>query len=185
MVFTNINILTILSIIIWFLIFLYWIVRSKNRGILNEILGLIKLLFSGLILHVPTFFSFNFLAYNPSFKFQIIGLSVILFGLVVSILGREFLSSNWSGKVIIQEKHELIKKGPYKIIRHPIYSGGLIMMIGSSTIIGNILCFIWVLFCLFGLFKKSKQEEELLINKFGETYKQYKKETKMMIPYIL
>jgi protein-S-isoprenylcysteine O-methyltransferase Ste14 len=125
------------------------------------------------------------LSYTPALSFQIIGLSITLFGFVVSVAGREYLSSNWSGKVIIQEKHELIKKGPYKIIRHPIYAGVLVMMIGSSMITGNIFCFIWVIFCFFGLFRKSKQEEELLIKKFGETYKQYIKETKMMIPYIL
>jgi protein-S-isoprenylcysteine O-methyltransferase Ste14 len=147
--------------------------------------GLTKLFFSGLILHVPTFFSFSFLSYKPSFTFKIIGISIILLGFIVSILGREYLSSNWSGKVIIQEKHELIKKGPYKIIRHPIYSGVLVMMIGSSIIIGSIIGFIWLPLCFFGLLRKSKQEEELLINEFGETYEQYKKETKMIIPYLL
>ena len=181
----NIDVFSILSIIIWLLLFVYWIIRSKKRGVLNEIVGLIKLLFSGLILHVPAFFSFNFFTYQSSLAFKIIGFSIILFGLVVSILGREYLSSNWSGKVIIQEKHDLVKKGPYKIIRHPIYSGVIVMMIGSSVIIGNIICFIWLIFCFFGLFKKSKQEEELLVSKFGEDYEQYKKETKMIIPYIL
>jgi protein-S-isoprenylcysteine O-methyltransferase Ste14 len=77
------------------------------------------------------------------------------------------------------------KNGPYKIIRHPIYSGVLVMMLGSSIIVRNLFCFIWVLFCIFGLYRKSKQEEKLLEKEFGEIFNEYKKDTKMIIPYIL
>jgi protein-S-isoprenylcysteine O-methyltransferase Ste14 len=181
----NINIFGIISLTFWFVIFIYWIIRSKNRGILNEIVGLIKLICSGLVLFIPAFISFAFFSYKHFLTVQIIGLSITLFGFIICIMASEFLALNWSGKIAIQEKHKLIKNGPYKKIRHPIYSGVLIMMLGSSIIIGNLFDFIWIFFCFFGLYRKSKQEEKLLTKEFGEEYEQYKKESKMLIPYIL
>jgi protein-S-isoprenylcysteine O-methyltransferase len=179
------NFLVLLPIIIWLTMFIYWVIRSKSKGILNEIVGLIKLFVSGLVLFIPAFLPFEFLTYKSLLSIQIIGLVIMIFGFIVCIMAREYLSKNWSGRVTIQEKHELIKKGPYKKIRHPIYFGVLVMMLGSSIIIGNLIDFIWVLFSFFGLYRKSKQEEKLLEKEFGGIYGQYKKETKMIIPYIL
>ena len=181
----NINILGIISLACWVIIFIYWVIRSKSRGILNEIVGLMKLICSGLILFIPAFIPFSFLEYKHFLVVQIIGLSINFLGFIICIMAREFLALNWSGKIAIQEKHKLIKNGPYKKIRHPIYSGILVMMLGSSIIMGNLFDFIWMFFCLFGLYRKSKQEETLLIKEFDEEYEQYKKESKMLIPYIL
>jgi len=181
----NISIFTILSVVLWVIIFIYWVIRSKDRGILNEIAGLVKLAASGLVLYIPVFFPSLILTYKPTLVIQVLGLLAVAFGFIVCVAAREYLASNWSGKVAIQENHGLVKNGPYKRIRHPIYSGVLVMMIGSSLIVGNIFDFVWVLFCFFGLFRKSRQEEELLVKEFGGAYEQYKKETKMIIPFIL
>ena len=181
----NIDIFCIVSLSLWVILFIYWVIRSKSRGILNEVVGLVKLFFSGLILFIPAFLPSIIFTYKHFFAIQIIGLLMAFFGFIFCIIAREFLSLNWSGKVAIQEKHELIKNGPYKKIRNPIYFGVLVMMLGSSIIIGNLFCFIWTIFCFFGLYRKSKQEEKLLTGKFGEEYEQYKKESKIIIPYIL
>ena len=173
------------SMILWLVLFVYWIFRSKSKGILNEIAGLVKLIFSGLVLYVPVFLPLEYFSYKQFTIVGITGLIITLFGFTVCIISREYLSKNWSGKVTIQEKHTLVKNGPYGIIRHPIYAGVLVMMSGSGIITGNLFGFVWVLFCFFGLFRKSKQEEKLLEKEFGEIYEEYKKETKMMIPYIL
>jgi protein-S-isoprenylcysteine O-methyltransferase len=181
----EIKFFVLVPIIIWLAMFIYWVIRSKSKGIINEIVGLIKLFVSGLVLFIPAFIRFEFLTYKSLLAIQIIGLIIVLSGFIICIIAREYLSKNWSGKVTIQEKHELIEKGPYKIVRHPIYSGVLVMMLGSSIIIGNLIDFIWVFFCLFGLFRKAKQEEKLLLGEFGESFERYKKRTKMLIPYIL
>ena len=179
------NIFIFLSIALWLLIFVYWIVKSRNKGILNELAGLTKLLFSGLVLHIPAVLPFKYFTYRQFMGIEVIGLLIVTFGFFICIWARQCLSENWSGKVIIQKEHTLIKKGPYKIIRHPIYSGVLIMMLGSGIIIGNVFDFVWVLFCFIGLYRKSKQEEQLLEKEFGKEYDAYKRETKMIIPNIL
>jgi len=169
----------------WIVVFIYWVIKSRNQGVLNEIAGLAKLLFSGLVVYIPVIFHFQVSSRLSSSTAQIIGLIVTGLGCFICILAREYLASSWSGKVVTQENHVLIKTGPYKFVRHPIYSGVLVMMLGTSFIVGNFMSFYWVLLCFFGLFQKSKAEEKLLAEKFGESYEQYKKETKMLIPYLL
>ena len=181
----NIGMFTLLSLVLWLVIFIYWVIRSRDRGILNEIAGLLKLFLSGSILHIPAFFGIHFLSYTLPRPVMIAALFLLFCGFAFCIAAREYLAFNWSGKVAIQENHKLVKGGPYKIVRHPVYLGVLVMMTGTSIIIGNIFGFVWVLFCFFGLFRKSKQEEELLVKEFEGAYEQYKKETKMIIPFVL
>ena len=175
----------LISLALWLAIFIYWVIRSRDRGILNEIAGLLKLFLSGFILHIPAFFGIHLLSYSTPLPAMIAGLFLLFSGFVFCTAAREYLAHNWSGKVALQENHKLINSGPYKIVRHPVYSGVLAMMAGTGIIIGNAFGFLWILFCFCGLFRKSRQEEELLEKEFGEAYGQYKKETKMIIPCVL
>jgi len=113
---------------------------------------------------------------------EIIGTLICLAGILVMVWAREHLGRNWSGNVIIQQEHSLIKDGPYQFVRHPIYSGGLFAMLGSAIVLGQVFAFAWVLFCAFGLIMKSKQEEVLLSNQFPKEYLEYKKRVKMLVP---
>ena len=81
----------------------------------------------------------------------------------------------WSGNVIIQQEYNLSRSGPYKYVRHPIYSGGLFAMLASAIIVGQIFGFIWVAFCIFGLNLKINKEEALLTKEFPIEYSIYKK----------
>ena len=74
------NIFVTLSIVLWLSIFIYWIVKSKDKGILNEIVGLTKLVFSGLILHIPAFLPFKYFTYKQYLVIQIFGLIIIALG---------------------------------------------------------------------------------------------------------
>jgi hypothetical protein len=84
----NVDIFAIVSIAIWLVIFIYWIIRSKDRGVLNELAGLIKLIFSGLILFVPVFLPFTFLVYKPLMVIKIVGLGIVAFGFAVCIVNQ-------------------------------------------------------------------------------------------------
>jgi protein-S-isoprenylcysteine O-methyltransferase Ste14 len=100
------------------------------------------------------------------------------------IWARQSLGQNWSGAVVLQEEHTLTRDGPYRFVRHPIYSGGLLAMLGSALVLGQAFDFVWVAFCAFGLIRKAGQEEGLLSGKFPAEYVLYKKQTKMLIPFI-
>ena len=174
-----------MSVILWGFLAFYWIIRAKERGVGNEIVGLLKLILSGVIIYLPLIFSIVRFSYERSMFVSVIGLIMVVLGCIVCIVGREKLAGNWSGKVAIHSGHQLVQNGIYGVIRHPIYAGILVMMFGVSMIIGNIFGFIWTALCFFGLFRKSKQEETVLYEKFGTEYAEYLKKTKMFIPFLL
>jgi protein-S-isoprenylcysteine O-methyltransferase Ste14 len=173
------------SVILWVILVIYWIIRAKERGVGNEIAGLLKLVVSGVIIYVPLISGINRFSYDRSMPVSVIGLIIAILGCMVCIAGREELAKNWSGKVAIQRGHELVQNGIYGMIRHPIYAGVLMMMLGVSMIAGNVFGFIWTALSFFGFFRKSKQEETLLLEKFGIIYAEYCKKTKIFFPFIL
>jgi protein-S-isoprenylcysteine O-methyltransferase Ste14 len=106
-----------------------------------------------------------------------------LFGLILAIQSRRALGRSWSSEVVIQERHELIEQGPYAYIRHPMYSGLLLMLLGVALYYGRKIWMVVFVSCSFGLYFKSRMEERLLAKAFP-AYSQYKRRTKALIPFI-
>ena len=104
-------------------------------------------------------------------------------GLILFIQSHRALGRNWSFEVVIQEKHELIEKGPYAYIRHPLYSGLLLMFMGMALFCGRKACIVVFVYCFFGVYFKSQMEERLLAKTFP-AYSEYKRRTKALIPFI-
>ena len=113
------------------------------------------------------------------------GAILTLAGLLFCIWARMILGSNWSGSVTIKENHELVRRGPYQIVRHPIYTGILLGLVGTAFVYGAIRGFIGVVICGFALWIKSQTEEHFMVQQFGEQYVQYRREVRALIPYIL
>jgi protein-S-isoprenylcysteine O-methyltransferase Ste14 len=109
---------------------------------------------------------------------------VTFLGLIVVIQSRHALGRSWSSEVVVQKKHELIERGPYAYIRHPMYSGLLLMLLGVAVYYGRPLWLLVFGFCLFALYMKSRREESLLTNSFP-AYSEYKRRTKSLIPFVL
>jgi protein-S-isoprenylcysteine O-methyltransferase Ste14 len=114
-----------------------------------------------------------------------IGLLISFMGLLIACWSRYLLGKNWSLSVQKKENHELIKSGPYSILRHPIYTGILLIFIGNTIIVGDYRGIIAVLIVFISFWFKLKKEEKWLIEIFGEDYHNYKKTTKAIIPYLL
>ena len=105
----------------------------------------------------------------------LIGAILVLIGAIVNIIGRFNLGENWANHIKIYENHNLVNRGVYKIVRHPLYSSIMLMFIGASLAYINIYCFLLeiIIFIPF-MYYRAKQEEELLIDRFPE-YKEYRK----------
>ena len=95
------------------------------------------------------------------------------------------LGKQWNPKARIIEDHDLIVTGPYKIVRHPIYSGMLGLMIATGYIITKpwVLALAVLLYFIGTLFR-IKIEERLLLQHFGKRYINYKSHVKSLIPFI-
>jgi protein-S-isoprenylcysteine O-methyltransferase Ste14 len=115
---------------------------------------------------------------------RIAGDAVALCGLVVTLWARTVLGGNWSGVPVIKEGHELIDRGPYAHVRHPIYSGVLLMFLGLAILLGTVNAFAVLVVIFVGLRLKARKEEKLLTAHFPDAYLKYKARTKALIPSV-
>ena len=98
----------------------------------------------------------------------------------IRILGRFFTS-----KVEIQSDHELVQEGPYKIIRHPSYTGAWFSMVGVSLLFQSKIGLVFTIFIYFLIYiYRIECEEKALQGMFGEKYRRYQEKTWRMFPYI-
>ena len=107
-------------------------------------------------------------------------------GLVVALWARAVLARNWSGDVVLKEHHELIDRGPYAFVRHPIYTGVLLMVLGTVTLAGTRAGVILFATMVVGLIVKARREERLLTKHFPEVYSLYCARVRArLIPFVL
>jgi len=118
--------------------------------------------------------------------------AVGIFGLVLSSLGSGFaiwarliLGRNWSGTVTVKADHQLICRGPYRLVRHPIYSGVLLAMLGNAIGYGRLPCLLSVPIAFLALWVKSRTEEQFMREQFGAQYQQYQQTVNAIIPGLL
>jgi protein-S-isoprenylcysteine O-methyltransferase Ste14 len=113
-----------------------------------------------------------------------IGLIMVLSGVCFSIWARLQLGGNWSATVTVKEGHTLIRRGPYAIVRHPIYTGLLVALLGVALIIGELrgLLGVGILFLAYWL--KTRVEERFMLDQFGGEYRRYQQQVKGLIPYV-
>jgi protein-S-isoprenylcysteine O-methyltransferase Ste14 len=114
-----------------------------------------------------------------------LGLMTVLVGLSFAVWARVHLGRNWSGRVTVKEDHELIRTGPYAIVRHPIYTGMLCAILGTAIAFGE-----WRGLIAFGilaasLMLKLRMEERFMSETFGEQYARYRTEVPALIPFII
>lgn len=122
--------------------------------------------------------------FSPTVPIAVVGLAAVFMGVVFSIWARLILGGNWSNFVTVKENHTLIRRGPYRIVRHPIYSGVLLGMLGSALQRGGIRCFIGVLLCVLSFWLKSRLEERFMVQNFGDEYLEYRHQAKALVPFI-
>ena len=115
----------------------------------------------------------------------IIGLSICVSGAVIACWSRYLLGANWSLSVQEKESHELIQQGMYKIVRHPIYTGLLLLFTGNAIIVGDYRGIIAVGIVFISFWWKLKKEEKVLTAIFKDQYTDYQKKTKAIILFVL
>jgi protein-S-isoprenylcysteine O-methyltransferase Ste14 len=110
---------------------------------------------------------------------------LVVAGLGFAIWARVVLAGNWSGWVAVKEAHELIQHGPYRHIRHPIYTGLLLAILGSALATGQVRSLAVFAIALVGFWVKSRAEERVMQREFGERYTAYRASTWALVPFVL
>jgi protein-S-isoprenylcysteine O-methyltransferase Ste14 len=114
-----------------------------------------------------------------------VGLGLTAVGIGFSVWARLFLGRNWSGRVTIKEQHELIQTGPYSIVRHPIYSGFLLAMLGTALVQGQLRSLLALPMAALGWALKLRLEESFMAQQFGSAYLDYKRRVKALVPFVV
>jgi protein-S-isoprenylcysteine O-methyltransferase Ste14 len=112
------------------------------------------------------------------------GAALTIAGIAFAIWARRHLGKNWSAAVMIQSGHELIRTGPYARLRHPIYTGMLLALVGTALEIGKYRALAALGIFLIGFARKAKKEEELLAEKFGTAFEEHKRLTGFFLPRV-
>jgi protein-S-isoprenylcysteine O-methyltransferase Ste14 len=102
-----------------------------------------------------------------------------------AVWARVHLGRNWSANVTVKQDHELIRSGPYSIVRHPIYTGVLFGFLGSAIALGQWRGLLAVAIVLVSFWRKLRLEERWMSETFGEEYRRYRSHTAALIPYLL
>ncbi len=113
------------------------------------------------------------------------GVAICALGLLVAIWSRKALGAEWSQDVELKQGHKLVEGGPYKLMRHPIYTGHILLALGTAIASGSWIGFAGLASLTIGLWTKLNQEEALLLRFFPGEYPAYKSRVKALIPYVL
>jgi protein-S-isoprenylcysteine O-methyltransferase Ste14 len=114
--------------------------------------------------------------------FQDSGVVLTLAGVLLAAWARYHLGANWSAVPSIRMGHELIRTGPYKHLRHPIYSGILLAALGSALVINQRRAALGFVLLWIGFALKAKREENLLGAEFGAQFEEHKQHTGFPFP---
>jgi protein-S-isoprenylcysteine O-methyltransferase Ste14 len=110
---------------------------------------------------------------------------IVVAGFAFSVWARIVLGRNWSGEVTFKEGHELIESGPYALSRHPIYTGLIVMALGTALNYGRAFGFVLLAALCSGLWWKARDEERLMSAHFPDAYAEYKARVSSIIPFVL
>ena len=174
---------------LWTITFVYWIVRAfgnkrtkVRRSWLLRLIPVLLLWVTFGAIKSAGGFDVRFLP--ASGVTESLGIVVCAAGLALAIWSRSILGRNWSGFVVIKEDHELIQCGPYNVVRHPLYTGLIVGLIGTNLALlptgrGAARVLVW----LIAFYIKARAEERILAQEFGEQYASYKQRvTAALIP---
>jgi protein-S-isoprenylcysteine O-methyltransferase Ste14 len=112
------------------------------------------------------------------------GVVLCIAGLAFSIWARVTLGRNWSGAVTLKEGHELIERGPYRLVRHPIYTGLITMFVVTVIVLGHVGGIVGALLVLVSFWIKLGDEEKLMLQQFPDQYAAYQQRVKRIIPCV-
>jgi protein-S-isoprenylcysteine O-methyltransferase Ste14 len=133
--------------------------------------------------HLPRPFSLQIMP--PTRAILFLAAVLCLCGLTFCLWARLVLGRNWSGTVTVKENHELIVRGPYRVVRHPIYTGLLTMLIATALREGRVAGFIGLVVVWVSFWIKLRYEEELMRKEFPDGYASYERRVKRIVPFLL
>jgi protein-S-isoprenylcysteine O-methyltransferase Ste14 len=171
--------------VLWVLFGAYWLVSAAGakRGSSSRRSWAPRLIIVVLVLVLLRVFRPGSLSVDDPIL-EVVGTVLFLAGLGLAVWARVYLGSNWGMPMTRKDDPELVTSGPYHLVRHPIYSGILLAMLGTS--LATTLYWLIALIVLGVYFIYSARvEERLMAETFPDTYPSYRASSKMLVPFLL
>lgn len=178
------DVLWVAFLVVW----LIWAIRTKpvqrREGVSSRLsytiinVAAFYLMFSG---DVPREYLRAHL-YSSNWFTDAVGIAITFAGLAFAVWARVYLGGNWSSSVTLKIGHQLVRSGPYRLVRHPIYTGLTLAMLGTAIVRAQLRGAIAVVLVYIGFKLKSMIEERVMTETFGAEYDDYRGTTGAIIP---
>ena len=179
---------------LWLLLLVYWAIaaffskRSLDHGfdksslLMRLGIGVAVVISLLLVRRSPELSALQESAYR-SVAMAIAGAIIATAGAALAFAARAVIGRNWGTPGSRKPDSDLVTTGPYALVRHPIYGGVLVMMVGTA--IGLIMTW-WIMVAAAGSFflYSARREERLMTERFPDTYPAYRERTKSLVPFI-
>jgi protein-S-isoprenylcysteine O-methyltransferase Ste14 len=175
----------------WIIFIVYWLAASLNINRTKESepfasrYGVMLILIVGYVMIFTDSLRVGALElrFLPNdLTFALLGIVLTWLGIALALWARLHLGKNWSARVTIKEGHELIRTGPYRRLRNPIYSGLILAVIGTALEVGKGRALVGVALVAIGFSLKALKEESMLSQQFGEKFQEHRKHTGFLLP---
>ena len=179
------------SLVLWFLFFLYWTIISRNSAPTASSESRISTSIHQVALNVALvllFWPTPGLAgwFLPPRLHVLVAAGLVLQAafLALAVWSRMHLGRNWSAEVRIGENHQLVRTGPYRLLRHPIYTAMLGMFLGTAIASSQYHALLGLSILAVAYLRKTRLEEQILLRAFGAEYDAYQRETWALVPLV-
>lgn len=113
------------------------------------------------------------------------GLALVVLGVAFALWAIATLGRHYDLELEVHRDHELVRSGPYRFVRHPIYTGLGLHFAGACLATGNLLLIAGTLLVTYpALYLRAKTEERLLRERFGAAYDEYARQVGMLVPLL-
>jgi protein-S-isoprenylcysteine O-methyltransferase Ste14 len=169
---------------VWGVFWLYWLIAafSAKRGVRTGRCRAPGLLLIVAFVLTRAFNTRTLAVHN--LVLQVVGTILFAAGLALCVWARIYLGRNWGMPMTKKEEPELVTSGPYRYVRHPIYSGLLLAILGTALATNLYLLIALVIAGAYFIYSATV-EERLMTDTFPAQYGNYKAATKMLIPFVL
>lgn len=179
------------SFVLWIIFSVYWSIEARNSAksqdseskwstALHQVVLNVALVI--LIAPVPHL-TLWFLPQRWHFLVAV-GVAIQIAFFALAIWARRHLGKNWAAEVRIGEGHELVTSGPYRHLRHPIYTAMLGMFLGTAVASSQVHALVGIALLFLAYIRKTRLEEEILEKTFGAAFDAYRRESWSLVPPI-
>ncbi len=179
------------ALVLWFTFFLYWGIAGRNSARTKSSESKASTVFHQVVLNVAMILLFWpapglkgwFLPQR--FHFLVAAGAIIQAAFILlAVWARRHLGRNWSGAVRIAEDHQLVRTGPYRLLRHPIYTAMLGMFLGTAIASSQYHALLGFAILMVAYLRKARLEEQILQQTFGAEWDAYRRQTWALVPLL-